>query len=76
MSHPPRTILIARGSDLVHSLGQLGLIDEYRPLVHPVSVGRGKRLFRDGSVKQTLKLQEARTLSTGVVVLSYQMLKE
>jgi dihydrofolate reductase len=67
-----RNILIDGGSDLVNLLMQHDLIDEYRLLVHPVVVGKGKRLFREGSQKKELRLIEARALSTGVVALTYQ----
>ena len=67
-----RTILIDGGSDLVNLLMQHDLIDEYRLLVHPVVVGQGKRLFREGSQKKELRLIEAKALSTGVVALTYQ----
>lgn len=33
------------GPRLAHSLGELGLIDEYRIYVHPVVLGQGKPLF-------------------------------
>jgi dihydrofolate reductase len=68
----PRTILIDGGSDLVNLLLRHDLIDEYRLLVHPVVVGRGKRLFQNGSQMERLKLVEARPFSTGVVALTYQ----
>jgi dihydrofolate reductase len=67
-----RHILIEGGSDLVTLLMQHDLIDEYRLLVHPIVVGKGKRLFREGSQKKELRLIEARALSTGVVALTYQ----
>ena len=67
-----RDILMDGGSDLVNTLAQHGLINEYRLLLYPVVVGRGKRLFAEGSQKQGLKLIEARTLSSGVVALTYQ----
>lgn len=67
-----RNILIEGGSDLVNSLMQHDLIDEYRLLVHPVVVGKGKRLFREDSRKQDLRLIEARAFGTGVVALTYQ----
>ncbi|HLZ58034.1 MAG TPA: dihydrofolate reductase family protein [Ktedonosporobacter sp.] len=66
-----RNILIDGGSDLVNSLMQHDLIDEYRLLVHPVVLGRGKRLFREGSERRNLRLIGARALSTGVVALTY-----
>lgn len=33
------------GPDLAHSLGELGLIDEYRLYLRPVVLGRGKPFF-------------------------------
>ncbi|HEY4387911.1 MAG TPA: dihydrofolate reductase family protein, partial [Ktedonobacteraceae bacterium] len=67
-----RNILIDGGSDLVNLLMQHDLIDEYRLLVHPIVLGKGKRLFREGSPKRELRLREARALNGGVVALVYQ----
>jgi dihydrofolate reductase len=47
------------------------LLDELRLWIHPLVVGRGKLLFREGE-KTILKLIAKKTLGTGVVVLSYQ----
>ena len=69
-------ILIFGSGDLVHQLQQHNLIDEYRLMIFPVVVGSGKRLFRDGSVTKTLRLVETKTFSSGVVVLTYQPIKE
>ncbi len=65
-------ILMYGSADLMHTLMQHGLIDEYRIWVTPVVVGSGKRLFRDGSEATVLRLVETKTFSSGVVVLSYQ----
>jgi dihydrofolate reductase len=69
------------GKDLViygHGLlGQTllkhGLLDELKLWIHPCFVGRGKLLFRDGE-KTKLKLIAQKTLTTGVIVASYQPL--
>jgi dihydrofolate reductase len=50
-----------------------GLIDEYKFLVHPIIMGSGKRFFKDGMGMTRLKLIESKTLSLGVVVLTYQL---
>jgi dihydrofolate reductase len=63
-------LLIYGSGTLVDELTRLGLIDEYRLMVHPVLVGRGKRLFADDT-ETTLHLTDEQTTSTGVVVLTY-----
>ena len=60
---------------LVRSLIKAGLVDELQLFLHPVVVGRGKRLFADGDAA-TLRLAEAKTFSTGVMRLVYQPLSE
>ena len=69
---PGQDILTYGSGELVNTLGQHGLIDEYRIWVHPVVVGSGKRLFKDGSDTAVLGLVDSTTFSSGVVVLSYQ----
>jgi dihydrofolate reductase len=48
-----------------------GVLDELRLLVHPIVVGRGKRLFEGGGDRVPLRLVESRTFSTGVLYLTY-----
>jgi len=69
---PGRNIAITGSATLVRSLLRDGLLDELRLLVHPLVVGRGKRLFEDGSDQTALKLVDAQTFSTGVLYLTYQ----
>lgn len=49
-----------------------GMIDEYRLLVHPVVVGRGRRLFDGLNDRIDLKLTDTKTLKSGVVALHYR----
>jgi dihydrofolate reductase len=69
---PGKDILIFGSGDLVNTLMQHDLIDEYRLMVFPVVVGGGKRLFGEGIEKMVLNLVDTKTLGSGVVVLSYQ----
>ena len=69
---PGQDILVAGSGELVAALRQHDLIDEYRLLVHPIVVGGGKRLFRDGMNKEALRLVESKCFSSGVVALTYQ----
>jgi len=52
---------------LAQALHRAGLVDEYRLLVFPVSVGAGKRLFPDDAPANGFALRESRTTSTGAV---------
>ena len=69
---PGQDILINGSGELVHTLMQQGLIDEYRLLVYPVVLGSGKRLFREGTGMLKLKLVDTNAFSGGVVLLRYQ----
>jgi dihydrofolate reductase len=67
-----KDMLIYGSANVVQQLTQLGLIDEFQVLVHPVVIGGGKQLFKDISEKQRLKLASARPFNSGVVLLTYQ----
>jgi dihydrofolate reductase len=67
-----RDIIVVGSCDLVYSLQQLDLVDEYRIMVPPVVVGNGKHLFRDGTEMKALKLIKTKTFRNGVIVLTYQ----
>jgi dihydrofolate reductase len=64
-------ILIFGSCDLTNSLARDGLIDQYNLWVYPLVLGKGKRLFKDGTSLSSLKLLEARSFDSGVVLLRY-----
>ncbi len=66
-------ILVAGSAALVHSLTELGLVDEYRLMVHPVVLGAGKRLFT--GVGPDLELAEMRKGGPDVLLLIYRPAK-
>jgi dihydrofolate reductase len=68
---PGKNILVIGSASIVQQLTNLGLIDEYHLLLHPVVLGSGKPLFKDIGQKHDLKLLEAKPLSNGVVMLRY-----
>lgn len=70
---PGMDILVFGSGEFAQTLMQHNLVDEYRLMVHPVVLGGGKRLFRDGSDMKVLKLVETKAFSSGVVVLSYEL---
>ena len=67
-----KSILIYGSSELVNTLMQHRLIDVYRVMLYPLTLGTGRRFFRDGGDKIRLTLTSAKTTSTGVAVLTYQ----
>ncbi|SRR5712692_749083 len=67
-----RDILIPGSATLVSGLTKDGLVDEYQFLLHPIVVGRGKRLFAEGLDPTLLKLVDTKTFATGAVALTYE----
>ncbi|MGH2662691.1 MAG: dihydrofolate reductase family protein [Actinomycetota bacterium] len=65
-------LLVIGSGDLVQSLMQQGLVDQYQLMVHPVVLGTGMRLFREGSPMTALRLADTKTTGTGVLFLTYQ----
>jgi dihydrofolate reductase len=69
---PGEDILVAGSAQLVQTLMQRDLVDEYRLMVFPVILGQGKRLFNEGSEIIALRLVEAKPVgSAGVITLVY-----
>jgi dihydrofolate reductase len=60
------------GADLAAEFLRHDLVDEFRVYVHPVLLGRGKRLFREGDALTSLRLTGSRRFGNGVVLLQYE----
>lgn len=63
-------IVVHGSATLARWLLDQKLVDEIRLLVHPIVVGKGKRLFVDAD-RTTLKLVESTTFQTGVLAVRY-----
>jgi dihydrofolate reductase len=59
-------------SGLAQTLMAHSLIDEYQLWLHPVVIGRGKRLFREGGQQAKMRLVDSRTSAGGLVILTYE----
>ncbi len=57
---------------LVQDLIREGLVDVFRLMVHPLVLGTGKRLFREGTATTRLRLVDSKPTSTGVLILTYE----
>jgi dihydrofolate reductase len=71
-SEPGKDIVTAGSITLVHALVPAGLVDEYRLFVYPVVLGRGERLFAEGTEIPSLWLVETRPFRSGVVLRRYR----
>lgn len=64
-------IFVFGSGHLSATLMEHALFDEYRLVIAPVVLGSGHALFEPSRVRLPLKLLEARSLSTGCVILRY-----
>jgi len=69
---PGKDMVIYGSASIVQAFTNLGLIDEYQLLVHPVVLGSGKPLFKNIKDRQNLKLIETKPFPSGVFGLYYQ----
>lgn len=69
---PGRDLLIMGSGELIQSLMQANLIDDYVLLIHPLVLGSGRRLFPDGGAAATLRLVATSTTDKGVVIATYR----
>jgi dihydrofolate reductase len=69
-----KDIAIFGSGTIVTALTELGLIDEYRFIVNPVILGKGKTLFANLEKKPKLKLLKTHEFKSGNVSLSYKPL--
>jgi dihydrofolate reductase len=67
-----RDIIIDGSARLIQSLMGTDLIDEYRFLVQPFIMGRGRRFFPDGMPPTEMKLVESKLLSFGYLALVFR----
>jgi dihydrofolate reductase len=59
-------------ANLIQTLLEHGLIDEFRLQIFPLVLGKGKRLFDGGTVPDGLEVTRSQVLPTGVIVASYR----
>ena len=73
LKEQPGQDLIMYGShDLMHSLLEHDLIDEFRIWVHPVLLGKGRSFLKDGAERVNLDLVDTTVIPSGVAILTYR----
>ncbi len=65
--------IMVGGADLPGQLIELGLVDEFYFVVHPIIAGEGRRLFTGVNLVESLQLRlaDTKTLKSGCVALHY-----
>ena len=69
---PGKNLVVLGSGELVQTLMENDLVDEFGIMINPIVLGSGKRLFRDGSAMRPLRLVRSLTTSTGVLVATYE----
>ena len=59
-------------SEVIHLLLKNGLVDELRLKIHPLLLGKGKKLFDNGAYPAAFTLTESTVTTTGVILANYK----
>lgn len=59
-------------SELIQSLLQRDLVDEMWLMIHPLTIGKGKKLFTTGAIAAAFNVLESVVTPNGVIITHYQ----
>lgn len=65
-------IHVLGSSTLVRRLVEHDLVDEYRLMIEPITLGGGKRIFPEDGKARPLELVSVQTSSTGVLICIFK----
>jgi len=68
-------LAVLGSGQLVQTLAQHHLVDEYRLMIHPVVLGKGRRLFPEGAPFSNFELLGCTPTTKGVVIASYRRIR-
>ena len=68
---PGKDIQVIGSGELVQTLIANNLVDQFRLMVYPLVLGKGKKLFRDGA-EANLKLVNSSSTKGGVLILTFE----
>ena len=71
LQEEPGGDLVLGGADLANTFLDLDLVDQLHLYIHPVLIGQGKRLFREGTPPLHFEQARTHTFGNGVVLLRY-----
>lgn len=64
-------LLVSGSGTLIQTLLRHDLVDELWLLIHPLTLGTGKKLFDDGTIPAAFRLIESTATPSGVIVANY-----
>jgi dihydrofolate reductase len=67
-----KDIRVIGSGELVQTLLKHGLVDQFHLILHPLVLGEGKRLFREGLGAARLRLVSSKPTTKGVLILTYE----
>lgn len=59
-------------ANLVQTLMQHDLVDEFWLKIYPLTLGSGKRLFAEGTIPASFKLTESQISPSGIIIANYK----
>ncbi len=65
-------IQVSGSSVMVQTLLEHDLVDEFVLMIHPLTLGQGRKLFAEGTMPVAFKLIESATTPSGVIVAHYK----
>jgi dihydrofolate reductase len=69
--HDGPELSVLGSSNFIQTLLKSELVDAFDIWIFPVVIGRGKRLFDQGTLPANLKLTDTKISSTGVIITTY-----
>jgi dihydrofolate reductase len=72
---PGKDLQVIGSGGLVRTLAENDLVDQYRLMINPLVLGKGKRLFKEGIKRTDLQLVDSKVSGTGVLIVTYEPAK-
>ena len=69
---PGQDLVMYGCHDFMHTLLEHNLIDEFRILLHPVLLGKGRSILNHGTQRVNLDLVDTTVIPPGIAILTYR----
>lgn len=70
--HPGPNLHVYGSGNLLQTLFKHDLVDELWLKIFPITLGRGKRLFAEGTIPATFRVTESQVSPNGILVVNYE----